>query len=234
MHCRDPPDAGQNPFQATHPKPQFRKHSCPIFPRHQLVPVPSLFLMPHLHQLDEISRPGQSLASTLFLGSHLDVCAFLLTLSNNSTQLPSAVLVPFSIPLAQSCVLVFTTTLAELISPCLACPASGLLLAILFFLGLWLEGNFLLFYLCHTPVSAILSLGIMAWDYPCSLAPHVAWFGLFFGHPSSSLSGSYSCLCVPFTFHTSSMVTLLCHPPWCESVLSRHEVMVPPPLILPT
>lgn len=47
----------------------------------------------------------------------MDISAFVSKFSNNSTRLPSAVLVPLPIPLAQPCVLVFTTMLAELVNP---------------------------------------------------------------------------------------------------------------------
>lgn len=136
----------------------------------------------------------------------MDICAFVSTLSNNSTQLPSAVLVPFSIPLTQSCVLLFTTMLAELFSPVWLV----LLLAILFCLG---PGQLCPFYYCHTPVTWLWitpEAVVRIWPSPvCS-----------FVTPVPSLLDSFSSLCVHFTFHTSSIVTLLCQKPWFDSVLS--------------
>lgn len=166
--------------------------------------------MLHLHQLDEISRPGKSLASTLFWGLTWTFVFFFYRSPITAHSLPALSLSLSQSPPAHSCVLVFTSTLAELISPCLACPATGLRLAILFCLGLWLESDLVL-YISVTPKQVLFShLGSWPLDYPWSLSPYLAWSCLFFGHSNPFSLRFIQFSCVPFTFPTLSRVTLLC------------------------
>lgn len=84
------------------------------------------------------------------------------------------------------------------------------------------------FNLHHTPISAVLTFGIMALDYPLL---HI-WPSQFVGLQVPSLLVLYSCLCVPSTFLTLSMTTLLCQHLWFDSVHSPDYCIPPPPLIL--